>query len=170
MGRAIGLVFLAVMIAGCATTPSERSAVAVLEPTKGNTAGGKVTFVQKGDKVYVVAQVSGLSPGGHGFHIHEKGDCSADDGMSAGGQFNPTGKRHGNPSDPDHHAGDMPMLVADGSGNASATAEVSATTVGGGAGDVIGRSVIVHKDPDDYKTQPTGNSGARVACGVIRKA
>jgi len=170
MGRAIGLVFLAVMIAGCATTPSERSAVAVLEPTKGNTAGGKVTFVQKGDKVYVVAQVSGLSPGGHGFHIHEKGDCSADDGMSAGGHFNPTGKPHGNPSDPDHHAGDMPMLVADGSGNASATAEVSATTVGGGAGDVIGRSVIVHKDPDDYKTQPTGNSGARVACGVIRKA
>jgi len=170
MGRAIGLVFLAVMIAGCATTPFERSAVAVLEPTKGNTAGGKVTFVQKGDKVYVVAQVSGLSPGGHGFHIHEKGDCSADDGMSAGGHFNPTGRPHGNPSDPDHHAGDMPMLVADGSGNASLTAEVSAITVGGGAGDVIGRSVIVHKDPDDYKTQPTGNSGARVACGVIRKA
>jgi Cu-Zn family superoxide dismutase len=164
------LIPLAVVLASCTTMGQSPSAVAVLQPTKGNTAGGKVTFVQKVDKVYVVAEVSGLSPGGHGLHVHEKGDCSADDGMSAGGHFNPTGKPHGNPAEPDHHAGDMPMLMADASGDAKLTAELSVITVGGGATDVIGKSVIVHKDPDDYKTQPTGNSGARVACGVIRKA
>ncbi len=163
------LIPAAVVLASCATMGQSPAAVAVLEPTKGNTAGGKVSFVQKGDKVYVIAQVSGLSPGGHGFHVHEKGDCSADDGMSAGGHFNPTGKPHGNPAEADHHAGDMPMLMADGNGDAKLSAELSVITVGGGATDVIGKSVIVHKDPDDYKTQPTGNSGARVACGVIRK-
>jgi Cu-Zn family superoxide dismutase len=90
--------------------------------------------------------------------------------MSAGGHFNPTGKPHGSPSAPDHHAGDMPMLVADGAGNATLTAEIDVVTIGGGAAtDIVGKSVIVHKDPDDFKTQPTGNSGARVACGVIRK-
>ena len=91
--------------------------------------------------------------------------------MSAGGHFNPQGKPHGAPSAADHHAGDMPMLVADGAGNAMLTAEIDGITIGSGAAtDIVGRSVIVHKDPDDFKTQPTGNSGARVACGVIRKA
>lgn len=146
------------------------SATATLAPTSGNTATGTVTFIQRGDKVTVVAKVSGLSPGSHGFHVHEKGDCSSGDGMSAGGHFNPTGKPHGDPNAPDHHVGDMPMLVADASGNASLTADVSPMTVGNGATDVIGKAVIVHKDVDDYKTQPTGNSGARVACGVINKS
>ena len=164
------LIPMAIALTSCTTMAQSPSAVAVLEPTKGNTAAGKVTFVQKGDKVYVVAQVSGLSPGGHGFHVHEKGDCSADDGMSAGGHFNPTGKPHGNPAEAEHHAGDMPMLMADGNGEAKLSAELPVIMVGGGTTDVIGKSVIVHKDPDDYKTQPTGNSGARVACGVIRKA
>ncbi len=170
MKHAYGLLAVGAFVASCATmAPSGPAAVAVLEPTKGNTAGGKVTFVQKGDKVFVVAQVSGLTPGSHGFHIHEKGDCSSGDGMSAGGHFNPHAKMHGHPSDPDHHAGDMPMLIADGYGEANLSIELSVITVGSGATDVIGKSVIVHKDPDDFKTQPTGNSGARVACGVIRK-
>ena len=148
------------------------SAVATLEPTKGNNASGSVTFNPAGGgKVNVSAKLTGLTPGGHGFHIHEKGDCSSGDGMSAGEHFNPTGKRHGNPLLPDHHAGDMPMVVADGSGNASLTATLEGITIGGGgATDIVGKSVIVHKDPDDYTTQPTGNSGARVACGVIRKS
>ena len=115
-------------------------------------------------------KVSGLAPGGHGFHVHENGDCSAADAMSAGGHFNPTGKPHGSPSVPDHHAGDMLMLVADASGNASLSTELDVITIGSGSTDIIGKSVIVHKDADDYKTQPTGNSGARVACGVIRKS
>ena len=151
------------------TASSERSAVALLEPTSGNTARGKITFAQEGDKLFVVAQVSGLSPGGHGFHIHEKGDCSSGDGMSAGGHFNPHGKPHGNPTTVDHHAGDMPMLVADSYGEARLTTEIDGT-LGRGAGDVVGKAVIVHKDPDDFTTQPTGNAGARVACGVIRKS
>jgi superoxide dismutase, Cu-Zn family len=170
MKQAIGMLAAAALVVGCAAmAPSGPSATAVLEPTKGNTAGGKVEFVQKGDKVFVSVVASGLTPGAHGFHIHEKGDCSSGDGMSAGGHFNPTGKPHGNPSTPDHHAGDMPMLVADGSGNATLTAELDGIAIGSGPADIAGKSVIVHKDPDDFKTQPTGNSGARVACGVIRK-
>jgi Cu-Zn family superoxide dismutase len=105
----------------------------------------------------------------HGFHVHEKGDCSAPDGMSAGGHFNPTGKPHGNPASTDHHAGDMPALVADAAGNATLQTELAPMSVGGGVTDIVGKAVIVHKDADDYTTQPTGNSGARVACGVIRK-
>jgi Cu-Zn family superoxide dismutase len=161
------------VIAGCATmtmAPSGPSAVALLEATKGNATTGTVNFMQKGDKVVVTARVSGLAPGAHGFHIHEKGDCSSGDGMSAGGHFNPHGKPHASPAGADRHAGDLPMLQADGSGNAALTVEVDAITVGSGAADVVGRAVIVHKDPDDFTTQPTGNSGARVACGVIRKS
>jgi Cu-Zn family superoxide dismutase len=144
------------------------SAVADLAPTTGNAAKGTVTFTPRGDKVAVSAKVSGLAPGEHGFHIHEKGDCSSGDGMSAGGHFNPFGKPHGNPSGMERHAGDMPMLMADGSGNATLEVVLDTITIGGN-GDIVGRAVIVHKDPDDFKTQPTGNAGGRVACGVIRK-
>jgi Cu-Zn family superoxide dismutase len=159
------------VLMGCTMAVAQApAAVATLEATKGNSTGGTVTFTQKGDKVTVTAKVTGLTPGQHGFHIHEKGDCSSGDGMSAGGHFNPFGKPHGNPSAPDHHAGDMPALEADASGNASLTADIDAVTIGSGVGDIVGKAVIVHKDPDDYKTQPTGNSGARVACGVIRKS
>ncbi len=158
-------------VGGCAgVIAGAPSATAVLEPTRGNTAGGKVEFVQKGNKVFVTASVTGLTPGPHGFHIHDKGDCSSADGTSAGGHFNPLGKPHGAASMPDHHAGDMPALLADGSGKATLSAELDVVTLGAGSTDIVGRSVIVHKDADDYTTQPTGNSGARVACGVIRKA
>src|SRR5215467_2879199 len=146
-----------------------QTATATLAPTAGNTAAGSVTFTQNGDKVTVNAKLTGLAPGGHGFHIHEKGDCSAPDAMSAGGHFNPTGKPHGAP-DADHHAGDMPMLQADASGTATLTTELKGIGIGSGSGDIVGKAVIVRKDADDYKTQPTGNSGARVACGVINKS
>jgi Cu-Zn family superoxide dismutase len=127
-----------------------------------------VRFTQKGDKVAVSAEITGLTPGMHGFHIHEKGDCSSGDGMSAGGHFNPTGKPHGNPLSADHHAGDMPMILANASGVATLDVELDPMRVGGGPTDIVGKAVIVHKDADDYATQPTGNSGARVACGVIQ--
>jgi len=153
-----------------AASVQAQTATATLAPTAGSTVAGNVAFAQKGDKVTVTARVTGLSPGGHGFHIHEKGDCSAADGASAGGHFNPMGKAHGNPDSPDHHAGDMPMLQADASGNASLTAELTGVSIGSGATDILGKAVIVHKDPDDYKTQPTGNSGARLACGVVAKS
>jgi len=169
--QTLAFMTIGALVAGCAAmAPAGPSAVADLVATTGNTAKGTVTFTQKGDKVAVVAKVTGLAPGSHGFHVHEKGDCSAGDGTSAGGHFNPLGKPHAHPSTSDRHAGDLPMLVADAAGNAELTVEVDVITVGSGAADVVGRGLIVHKDPDDFKTQPTGNSGARVACGVIRRS
>jgi Cu-Zn family superoxide dismutase len=148
-------------------TPPAPRASATLAATAGSKATGTVAFTPNGDRVRVLAKVTGLAPGAHGFHIHEKGDCSAPDGMSAGGHFNPTGKAHGNPAAGEHHGGDMPMLEADASGNATLDVTVDTVTLGTDANSVVGRAVIVHKDADDFKTQPTGNSGARVACGVI---
>jgi len=162
---------LAVALAGCTgmgMMSSGPSAVARLEPTKGNSTAGTVEFHQRGNKLQVVANVTGLAPNQeHGFHVHEKGDCSSGDGMSTGGHFDPDGKPHG-PQNAPHHAGDMPSLKADASGNAKATFALDDVTVAPGAKSVVGRGLIVHKDPDDYKTQPTGNAGARIACAVIR--
>ena len=171
MKRWLGMAAIGMLTTGCASMMAAGpSATAALEPTKGNATRGSVEFVQKGDRVLVTASVSGLAPGRHGFHIHEKGDCSSDDGTSAGGHFNPLGKPHAAPTGPDRHAGDMPMLAADAAGNAVLDAELDVITIGGGATDIVGKAVIVHKDGDDFKTQPTGNAGARVACGVIRKS
>lgn len=143
------------------------SASASLQPRSGSSVTGTAQFTQSGDKVLVRVQVSGLQPGQeHGFHIHDKGDCSAPDAMSAGGHFNPTAKPHG-PQDGEHHGGDLPALKADASGKAVESFSVTGVTVAPGPTSIVGRSLIVHKDPDDYKTQPTGNSGARLACGVI---
>jgi len=171
MNRIILAACLSVAVAGCASMGMGGGATAVadLEPTKGNQAKGKVTFTQDGDNVRVDANVSGLKPGAqHGFHVHEKGDCSSGDGMSTGGHFNPDGKPHG-PQGAPHHAGDMPALVADSYGNASTSFVIKGVSIGSGAHDLVGKGLIVHRDPDDYTTQPTGNAGPRIACGVIRK-
>jgi len=171
MRRTEGLLLAGIIAAGFASsTAAAQTATATVAPTAGNTAKGTVTFTQKGDKVSVTAHLSGLSPGSHGIHVHEKGDCSAPDAMSAGGHFNPAGKPHGAPDAPEHHAGDMPMLQADATGNASLTAELTGMSVGGGPADIVGKSIVVHKDADDYKTQPAGNSGPRVGCGAIQKS
>lgn len=171
MTRRVAFLAAASLLAGCASmAPSMPKASAMLVPTAGNATTGSVAFSPNGDRVRVLAKVSGLTPGAHGFHIHDKGDCSAPDGVSAGGHFNPTGKAHGNPTAGEHHGGDMPMLEADASGNATLDATLDTITLGANANSVVGRAVIVHKDADDYKTQPTGNSGARVACGVIAAA
>ena len=102
----------------------------------------------------------------HGFHVHETGDCSALDASSAGAHYNPAGAAHGDPASVTHHAGDIPNVQADESGRARVDARVQGVSLGG-ANDIIGRALIVHADPDDYTTQPSGNSGARIACGVI---
>lgn len=163
-------------IAGCATTGSDTTneplrATAQLKPTKGSKTLGEVTFEQTGGKVHVIALVKGLVPGQeHGFHIHEVGDCSAADAMSAGGHFNPYGKPHGAPGS--GHAGDLPSLkgVKSGkSGSGKLDVLVEGITVAAGPASIVGRSVVVHAGPDDFKTQPTGNSGARLACGVITR-
>jgi superoxide dismutase, Cu-Zn family len=156
-------------LAGCMTAAPTASAQATarLQPTAGNTTSGSVDFAQVGSKLRVDARVSGLKPNSeHGFHVHEKGDCSAPDAMSAGGHFNPTSQPHGPQSGP-HHRGDMPSLRSDASGNARATFEIDGTLKSGGATDVVGKGVIVHANADDYATQPTGNAGGRLACGVI---
>jgi len=159
----------AILLSACAgSSRSNASAEAKLAPTQGHTTTGTVVFVQKGSDVEVTAHVAGLTPGAHGFHIHEKGDCSAPDGMSAGGHFNPGGQPHGHPHKGPHHAGDMPMLETDGYGNARLVAVLPGLTLAGANG-IVGKGVIVHAAPDDFKTQPTGNSGARMACGVIVK-
>jgi len=171
MKSIISIAVTSALIAGCAgLSGGGPSATATLEATKGNTVSGTVNFTTKGDKVVVSARISGLTPGNHGFHIHEKGDCSSGDGLSAGGHFNPASQAHAHPSTMARHVGDMPMLIADGGGVASFTAELDLMTIGSGANDIVGKGLIVHKDPDDFKTQPTGNSGARLACGVIKKS
>ncbi len=143
-------------------------AVAQLQSTSGSTATGSVSFTQNGDKVMVSGVVSGLKANAeHGFHVHEKGDCSSGDGMSAGGHFNPGGQPHGNHSGMAQHAGDLPSLKADAGGVAKFSFESKSISVGSGASDIVGRGLIVHRDPDDYTTQPTGNSGPRRACAVI---
>jgi superoxide dismutase, Cu-Zn family len=167
---AIGTVWL---ISGCATPPKSGSdasgtaVAAVMKPTRGNNVTGTVWFVQDGPVVDIRGRISGLTPNQeHGFHIHEKGDCSSEDAMSAGGHLNPTAKLHG-PPDGEHHAGDLPAIHADAKGEASVHARVAGSVLGSGAGDVAGKALVIHAQPDDYATQPSGNSGARIACGVI---
>ena len=172
MNRPILVFSVTLAIAGCASMGSSQksSAIANLEPTAGNSAKGTATFSQDGDVVNVRASFTGLKPDGvHAFHVHEKGDCSSGDGMSAGGHFNPAAKPHG-PQEADHHAGDMPNVKADSYGNASTAFVLKGVSVGSGAADLVGKGLIVHRDPDDYKTQPTGNAGPRIACAVIRSS
>ena len=145
------------------------SATANLQPTKGNKTAGTIKFTQSGDKVRVAGEVTGLRPNQeHGFHIHEAGDCGSGDGMSTKGHYNPQGKPHGQPTSANRHAGDMPALKADANGNAKVDATLDIITVSPGPTSVVGKGLIVHAQPDDYKTQPTGNAGARIACAVIQ--
>jgi len=160
----------AALITACQTMPPEAPrATAQLQPTKGSKTFGEATFEQVGDKVRVVVFVQGLKPGQeHGLHVHEAGDCSSGDGMSAKGHFNPHGKPHGHHGSAERHAGDLPSLKANKEGRANVQVDLDVITVAPGPASIIGRGLIVHADPDDYKTQPTGNAGARIACGVIQ--
>jgi superoxide dismutase, Cu-Zn family len=142
-------------------------AVATMRPAAGSTAEGTVTFTAvAGGGVAVKASLKGLGPGTHGFHVHEFGDCTAPDATSAGGHFNPKGNPHGAPTDAARHAGDLGNVQAAADGTASLEWTDPAMTLEGPES-VVGHAVIVHANPDDLKTQPTGNAGGRVACGVI---
>ncbi len=148
---------------------SVTDAVAVLHATEGNTAHGVVRFMDHGEgKVHVTATLSGLKPGAkHGFHIHQFGDCTSPDGKSAGGHYDPAGVgHHGEPGADRRHAGDLGNVQADTAGNAELDAVFSGISIAGEMHPIIGRGVIVHAAPDDFG-QPTGNAGARIACGVI---
>ena len=144
-----------------------RHARAELNPTANSKVQGTVDFYETAKGTKVVVHVTGLTPGLHGFHIHEKGDCSAPDAMSAGGHFNPGGMKHGGPGDAMRHAGDFGNITADAAGVAKVEF-LDHHLVFEGAASIIGRGVIVHAKPDDLTGQPAGNAGPRVACGVIQ--
>ena len=141
-------------------------ATCVVEPTEGNQVKGTVSFTETADGVKIVVDLEGLKPGEHGFHIHEFGDCSAPDGTSAGGHFNPQNAPHGSLGDANRHAGDMGNIVADPSGNAHIEFTDRMMKMKG-ENSIIDKGLIVHQNVDDFTTQPTGNAGPRVGCGVI---
>ncbi|MET0290497.1 MAG: superoxide dismutase family protein [Pseudoxanthomonas sp.] len=146
------------------------TAKATLKATEGNALAGELSFMTMDNMVHVTGTITGLAPNSkHGFHIHEKGDCSAPDGASAGGHFNPGSSDHGQVSAEPHHGGDMDNITADAEGKATVDGMLSSNVnIGkGDAFDIVGKGLIVHADQDDYKTQPTGNAGGRQACAVI---
>jgi Cu-Zn family superoxide dismutase len=173
----VSLIALIVLtgFAAQAQTPAEKpsaplKAIAVLHPTAGSKVGGTVTFTEVADGVQVQAEITGLTPGNHGFHVHEFGDCSAPDASSAGGHFNPTNKPHAGPDALERHVGDMGNVEADASGKAKLDYVDHQISLTNDPQSVIGRSVVVHMKQDDLKSQPSGDSGARIACGVIGRA
>ncbi|MDP9606625.1 superoxide dismutase family protein [Variovorax sp. NFACC27] len=161
------------LLAACGSMGGKPSTAVELVPTAAitpNPTRGTVTFTALDHGVRVAGEVRGLVPGSeHGFHIHEKGDCG-DNGNASGGHFNPTGGTHGKFGAPGSHAGELPSLVADAKGVARFSVEDhSISLTPGAANSVIGRALVVHRDPDDFTTQPAGNSGPRIACSVIAK-
>lgn len=161
----------ALLVAGCAGMEEQKEATAVaqLQPRSGSKVSGNLKFTQIGDLVRITGEVTGHTKGPKAMHIHEKGDCSAADGMSTGGHFNPTRSKHGGPYDPVKHAGDLGNIVFNADGVAKVNFTVGDIAVSRDAPNgIIGRAVIVHAAADDLKTDPTGNAGGRVACGVIQ--
>lgn len=168
---------IAISFAGCASNSESSSglfghklrpaAIAVLSPAQGQNVSGQVSFREETEGVRVVADIKGLTPGKHGFHIHEKGDCSAPDFSSAGGHFNPTGMKHGSPTDPEHHMGDFGNITANEQGEARFERVVNWLSFKG-TNSFVGKAVVVHEKADDLQSQPSGNAGGRIACGVIQ--
>lgn len=141
-------------------------AVCVLNPKSGSEVVGAVTFAEEEGGVRIIADVAGLKPGKHGFHIHEHGDCGSPDASSAGGHFNPTHKKHGGPDSAERHVGDLGNLEANSQGLAHYDRVDSVISLNGPQS-IIGKSIIVHADEDDLVSDPTGNAGKRIACGEI---
>lgn len=175
----------AALAVGCSTTPPQdadrvglitetfgapdATATALVAGVPGTNAEGKVRFAQYGAVVVVRGSFFGLPPNGEfGFHVHEKADCRSDDGSAAGAHLNPGAAPHGRPGRGEHHAGDLPNLRADGEGYAVYVFDTKDLTVNAGPASVIGRSLVVSRHRDDYRTQPDGNSGPPLACGIIR--
>jgi len=148
-------------------TATEKSK-AIIEAKSGSSVSGAAVATETKGAVEIVVDVAGASAGVHAVHIHEKGDCSAPDATSAGGHFNPTGEAHGAPDADHHHAGDFGNMTvgADGKGHLVITSKM--LTVAAGPNSVAGRAIIVHEKEDDMKTQPTGNAGGRIGCGVFK--
>ncbi len=162
-----GALLIACVSAKAADSPAK--AKAVIEPRSGSTVTGTATFTElAGGGVKVIVDIAKAPPGTHGLHVHEKGDCSDPEAKSAGGHFNPTSMPHAGPMDAQHHAGDLGNIEIKPDGTGHLEIESSMLTVKPGASSVVGRSVIFHEKADDLKSQPTGDAGGRLGCGVVR--
>ncbi|HEX8820385.1 MAG TPA: superoxide dismutase family protein [Archangium sp.] len=147
----------------------ERQATTRLESRSGSSTTGTATFQEDGDQVTLMLEVSGATPGKHGAHIHQNGDCSAADASSAGAHWNPTTKTHGSP-DANHHLGDLGNIEIGQDGKGTLTLSKKEWKLGDGSSeDVVGKAIVIHAGEDDLVTDPAGNSGSRVACGVIAR-
>ncbi len=163
--RTLALGSLAFLLAASCASTKGPMAMATLNSTSGSTARGTVHFQETADGVEVQVDLTGVPAGVHGFHIHEKGDCS-DNGNAAGGHFNPMNMPHAAPDAASHHAGDFGNVTADANSEVHTTFTTRSITVREGSNSVMGHAVILHANPDDLTSQPSGNAGARIACGV----
>jgi superoxide dismutase, Cu-Zn family len=167
IAAAAGGLLVACMSARAADAPAQ--AKAKIEPRSGSTVTGTATFTELANGgVKVVVHIEKAPPGTHGLHVHEKGDCSDPEAKSAGGHFNPTAMPHAGPMDQEHHAGDLGNIEIKADGTGDLEIESRMLTVKPGGNSVVGKSVIFHEKADDLKTQPTGNAGGRLGCGVIQ--
>lgn len=143
-----------------------------LVSASGSNVTGTVDFKEEGEKVYMVAEIAGLKPGKHAIHIHEFADCSSDDGKSAGGHWNPTDQPHGKwEAETGYHRGDIGNFVANenGEGTVKFMTDEWCVDCGDKRRDIVGKSIVIHEGADDFKSQPSGDAGKRVACGAIAK-
>ncbi len=170
----LSIVVLVAFIIGCKTSSDSSNTQKLdltFESKSNSNVTGTASFVEKKGQVTFVAKMAGLKPGVHAIHIHEKSDCSSPDGKSTGGHWNPTFKNHGKWGVGDYHKGDIGNFTADANGNGTITLTTNEWCIGctDATKDILGKGLIVHQDPDDFTTQPTGNAGARVACSAIIK-
>ncbi len=164
---------------GCSTSKSASSAAvppasagpqltAMIEGRSGSALTGTATFTQSSGAVHIVVDVNNAPEGVHAVHLHEKGDCAAPDASSAGGHFNPTHMSHGSPDSPNHHAGDFGNMTVGNDGHGHLELDSTILTIAPGEMSVSGHAVVVHANADDMTTQPTGNAGGRIGCGVVK--
>ncbi|KVV14068.1 superoxide dismutase family protein [Flavobacterium sp. TAB 87] len=170
----VSIAILGAFMTGCKTSTKSndtKKLTIALEPKSNSIVTGTAIFTEKDGKVTFEANISGLTPGVHAIHIHEKSDCSAADGSSAGGHWNPTFQNHGKWGSDSYHKGDIGNFTADANGNGKITLITDEWCIGCGdeKKDILGKGLIVHEEQDDFTSQPAGNAGARVACSAIIK-
>ena len=175
MKKTAAAIITAALLAGChgmsrqSAMEEPLQATAALQPTKDSKAFGEATFEQIGDKLHVIVNAQGLTPNQeHGFHIHEKGDCG-NNAINAGGHFNPTGMIHGAPDAVSHHAGDFGNVTAEATGEVHTRFTTHSISLKpNDAMNAVGHAVVLHGNPDDLTSQPAGNAGPRIACGIVQ--
>lgn len=163
----------ALLVPAAALAEAPLAARAVLKDAKGATVGTATLVAERDGGVFVMLQVQGLPPGTHAFHVHAVGKCDPPDFQTAGPHFNPTGKKHGTKNPEGHHLGDLPNVEVSASGNGEARAVVKGASLAAGPASLFGpqgTALVVHQNPDDEMTDPAGNAGARIACGVIERS